>query len=571
MRITSPGIRSIGGFIVAFAVFSVCVSCAVPADRTPEIDAAIRRGQDALKRELSDGGGRAGDRSLAALALVKTSVPATDPAVAAVLQNVLSRCRTDYQPSNQYYAAGLEMMLLESIDPKRYRNEMNSILSYLLAGQRAHGAWYYPNQTGGGDTSITQYAALGLWSAGRSGLTVPSTAWSDLARWHVATQFRDGGFAYHPPQGPSKDTMCLAGAGTLALALRQLYPSGGRVKTPKDPMPAPKLFGVLEAVDLDENNSVPTGGGVTGQATISKTDLERSRSAALAWIDRNYTTESTTEWKLYYLYTVERTAAFADRDQFGDVDWYRDGAAHLLASQKPDGTFIGGHRYENEIVGTSFAILFLSKATAKAVGRRDVPTIGGGLLAGGRGLPTDLNEVRVDGSKIETRKSTGPLDDLLSQLERIDTGDAAAVQQAIVEKVRLAEPEKLIGEMDRLVRLANDPRDEVRLTAFWALARSGKIRIAPLLIRGLSDDNADVAIEAHNGLCVLSRRPDGFGLPAGPFAGLDEGAGDRLRAEALRQWQSKSIKAWQDWYRRIQPYDQRDGLFEVDDPTFLTR
>ncbi len=84
----------------------------------------------------------------------------------------------------------------------------------------------------------------------------------------------------------------------------------------------------------------------------------------------------------------------------------------LLRSQKNDGSWDGEGQAE---VGTAFAVMFLSRATAKALGQRDL--YGGGLLKGGRGLPDDFTKARFDGDEIKYDRPTGDLADLLTRLE----------------------------------------------------------------------------------------------------------------------------------------------------------
>ena len=64
--------------------------------------------------------------------------------------------------------------------------------------------------------------------------------------------------------------------------------------------------------------------------------------------------------------------------------------------------------------------------------------------------------------------------------------------------------------------------------------------------------------EASAGLCILSRRPNGCGLPADPLDGLAEDASNEQRSAHLEKWQKASTKLWTDWYLKIRPYDERD-------------
>ncbi|HZE97632.1 MAG TPA: hypothetical protein VE981_11445, partial [Planctomycetota bacterium] len=66
----------------------------------------------------------------------------------------------------------------------------------------------------------------------------------------------------------------------------------------------------------------------------------------------------------YYLWAVERAAAVCGLEKFGPRDWYAEAAHELLASQRPDGSWSAGVKRCNPVYDTSFAILFLTRATA---------------------------------------------------------------------------------------------------------------------------------------------------------------------------------------------------------------
>ncbi|MFW6158763.1 MAG: DUF4159 domain-containing protein, partial [Planctomycetota bacterium] len=66
----------------------------------------------------------------------------------------------------------------------------------------------------------------------------------------------------------------------------------------------------------------------------------------------------------YYLYALERSCAFSGRKHIGDHDWYAEGAAHLVGTQRADGSWHGRHRVDLETV---FNLLFLGKASASVL------------------------------------------------------------------------------------------------------------------------------------------------------------------------------------------------------------
>lgn len=539
------------------------------ADPPPGVDAAIRRGVGYLKKAIPSNP-RSGQSVLGALALVKAGEPIDDPAVRAVIEAVQARCAdTKYKPDgHHYYTAGLEMMLLEAVDPDRFRVEMEKILTYILAGQRENGAWFYPNQEGPGDTSITQYATLGLWAAERAGLTVPKPVWDKMAIWHLRTQLPNGAFAYHPGEANSSEpsaALTLGGAANLLLVKLNLFgKSKGQSAEPASPskreIVTGKRFGVLEPVDLDEPEDAqpqPENRKVRIQSTPAL--LQKSIDRAVMWSAASFQLPPPTTWRMYYLYGLERLGALGDLSTLGPHDWYGQGARWLVGNQQEDGSWAldSGDRS----VSAAFGVLFLTRSTSRMLGRNHgVPELGGGILAGGRGLPDDLGRIAVSKGEVRKRSATGPIDDLLARLEDAQAADVPAAQNEILEAVRFGDRESLIDQRDRLRRLVDDPRSEVRRTAFWALGRGGELSDTPRLIKGLSDPDIAVAIEAHNALCVLSRRPLAFGIPGDPRQGMQEDASEAEREQAIATWREKAVESWSEWYRSVAPYEERDGL-----------
>jgi hypothetical protein len=99
---------------------------------------------------------------------------------------------------------------------------------------------------------------------------------------------------------------------------------------------------------------------------------------------------------------------------------------------------------------------------------------------------------------------------------------------------------------DRFRKLLTDRDPGIRKVACWALARTGDLDVAPLLIRTLLDADGHVVAEARVGLELLSRKVEGFG----PAPNSD--AAQKL--EAARKWRA--------WYEANRP----PTLDALDDP-----
>lgn len=543
----------------------------------PKTQAAIERAVTYLRR--SGPPQSAGRLSLYALALLKAGGKVDDPLIAEGIVQATQRVKDGvYQSTpNHYYTAGIDLMLLEAADAQRYRPQMEAIVRYIVEGQLDNGSWFYPHRDGRGDTSITQYAMLGLWAAARADIDVPTGVWDRAAAWHVQTQLAQGGFAYHPGEGLAtpRRTMAAAAVGSLHIARLHLFPNqpvATREKPEQKKQQRPRKFRFLEPIDLDappmETRPKPNRPEPAVKPTTPLTRIDNAIERGINRLAADWSVDNEGSYVYYYLYALERMTALADIHMIGEHDWYAEASAYLLRSQAPSGSWLGSTGSD---AGTCFGILCLSKATAKLL-HREPPSreVGAGLLAGGRGLPENLSQVQVTDGTVKARKLSGPLDELLNELEKPTTNKIASVQSAVLERVQIGNHEELIGQTDRLLRLAKDPRPEVRRTALWALGRSGDVRHVPLLIDALQDADADVMVEARNALCAISRKPQGFGSNGHPYAGLPENADDAERSRARAEWLADAgseydgtrIERWQRWYFTVRPYDERDGLSE---------
>lgn len=562
-------------FLVMSLVWAGSPIC-MAADKPPEVLAAVEKAMGYfLKSSQAAAPHEAG---LVAYACLSAGQSADSPVVAAMMSKVLAKFTADgYAPTLHHsYEAGVDAMALAAADKQKYRDKLELIANYLIKNQRTNGSWDYVGMDHGGDTSITQYGMLGLWAAARAGVEIPSRVLDQAANWHLRTQLRNGGFGYQPLGGDTdvKHSMTVAGIGSLGIARLLLSRNPQAMETLVDepevkPKKPEKTFGVLEKVtpkdapDQPETPAAPTDANFKPQVTQKGMDDAMRRG--LGWIGSNYTVDKNAlGWHLYYLYGLERAASLSNVEKIGNHDWYVEGYRLLLKNQDANGgwTDIGGG-----ISSSCFAVLFLVRATEKLVPNAPppkptpkAPTFGGGLLAGGRGLPTDLSNVDTKDGTITAKKTDTPLDKLLAELENPKSQKVESAQAALVEAVQVGQREQLIGQKDLLLKLAKDSRVDVRRTAFWALARCNDLRVAPVLIQGLMDPDYDAAVEARNALCVLSRRPRGFGLPDDLIAKLPQGASQAEKESAFERWRDEDVRRWREWYQSVRPYSERDKL-----------
>jgi hypothetical protein len=551
--------------VVLVAFCAQTAFAAPPPTGDKRFDAALRKAIDFLKQKMLDPklNLHGGYHSLPAYALLTAGEPKTLPQISKAIDEVKSRVKDGvYKPSNtshHIYEAGVDAMLMESAGGDSHYNELKAIADYIVAQQGADGSWDYPARTVG-DTSMAQYGVLGLWAASRASVDIPTEVWDKAARWHIKTQRSDGGFQYHPgvnvgaaTGGNASSINMTAGAtGTVSILQMQLYPDSMKPESEREVKK--KAFGILEAKQPDA--AIGESGPYKIATPLSA--MEGSRRQGLGWATSRYKPVSPLPHKIYYNYALERAAALnGSRLLGGKIDWFKLSGEALLKLQNSEGSW---DTFEGTHIGTSFAILFFIRPTQKAVAAQ----YGGGLLTGGRGLPSDLANADVSGGAVkEKRKPAGPLDELLTDLSKLDPDAIADAQSAIVEKIQVGSREELLGELDRIRKLIVHPDPELRRTAVWAVGRSGDLKDANLLINALNDFNVDVLIEAYNSLSYLSRKIDGVGMDSDPYAELSEFPTQEQKNAAMAAWKKEALKRWSDWYLRVRPYAERNDIFEL--------
>lgn len=566
-----------------FALFVAALQAFASAADTAAINQAIARGRAVLKLQFID----APIGVLAAYALVKTGEPVDAPIVQAAVNRIVYQVQageytSSNNPQHHIYEAAISLLLLEATGPEIHPFEIDAITQYLLARQNEAGVWYYPNHpTNIGDTSISQYGILGLWASARMGRDIPRDVWDRAGRWLLSTQRSDGGFVYHPHEGMSPTfSMTAAGTGSLMIIRLMLHGQSRPAEAPLEKVeekrpedaaappvavsvaiPGRKRYGILEPVAPVEEPKKAAGGARSGVPRLSASELDSAIRKGISLLDQTIVEGryAPGTWTCYSMYSIERIGALHGSAKLVDVDWYDRGAEILFAAQRGNGEWSDSN---GPTSSTSFALLFLTKATGSVF--KPLPRIlGGGLLVGGRGLPADLINARLNGADVGSKKPRSPIDELLANLEKTVDVELPTLQTELVEAVQLDQAPGLVGQVPRLRKLAVDPRPEVRRTAVWALARSQDISAAPLLIRSLADPDVAVVREASFGLCILSRRPEGMGLAIEPLEGLPEDATEEQQSDHLRTWRAAAMKKWNDWYLKVRPYDERDDRQQI--------
>jgi hypothetical protein len=493
------------------------------------LDPAVARGVQYLKSRAVDL--QAGEMGLAVLGLLKADVPATDPTVTACLDKLRLRFSSEgYNPERSggpdVYEAAVVAMALANLDAEARRGEIAALARYLTGKQKANGSWDYDNRTFG-DTSISQYAVLGLWEAANAGADVSPGVFDRAAGWFASTQAADGGWYYHGDEPQVETlTMTAAGTGSLLICARQLAQYREQVR---GDAPSKLLIPLAPAA----------GGGPRPGYEVANgpARIEPAVKRGLAWLGANFTTASGAVIgpSMYYaLYGIERIGALADRETLGRIDWFEQGRRFILSSQGPDGSWNSTHGPEPNTV---WAILFMTRSTAKTLQRIEVKRLGAGTLLGGRGLPKDLSSLTVAGGRVVSRPMNGAVEGMLAVLEDPRAPSADAALAGLVARYQAGGPTVLKPFKDRFRALLADRDPGLRQVAAWSLARTGDLDVVPDLIGALLDDEPAVVDTARQGLQLLSRKIEGLGPPPGASAAE--------RAEAARRWR--------EWYLRTRP------------------
>ncbi len=173
--------------------------------------------------------------------------------------------------------------------------------------------------------------------ANEAGVLVKPEVFALSRAYFELTQQRDGSWGYTARSSPGTGSMTCAGISSLVI-------TGSR------------RFQSLEHLD-----------GATIR-DCGKSGLNVNLERAMSWLATHFFVDQNVnqgqQWKHYYLYGLERAGRLTGVRYFGRNDWYRRGAEELVVTQnKADGFWRGGGQ-ENELVATSFAVLFLAKGRA---------------------------------------------------------------------------------------------------------------------------------------------------------------------------------------------------------------
>jgi hypothetical protein len=485
-----------------------------------------------------------GGNALVGLAVLKATDDVNHPIVqkqaTATVQQIMSTKNLLRQHNN--YSVGIGIIFLAQLDPLKYREPLELLLAELGSRQMSNGAWGYEGRITG-DTSMTQYAVLGMWEAARAGYSTPVDTWEKVANWLLRTQDPSGGFGYQAkdPESFSRVQQSEVRHSLTAGGLASVY------------LCADYLGFVKQGTFASEDNLPSALRPVAKEQAANKPQTRRSQNVDASrladtlkmgelWFDKNWLIggQHTQKYFHYYLYALERYETF--REAFGGPkelhDWYQEGAKALLDTQSKDGAWYGE---TGSATDTAFSVLFLTRSTRKALGPR---ILGGGSMVGGRGIPKSDGPLRIQGGDIVAAQTKVSTTQLLAMIEGADDSASVQAAESIYQVAEAADESTLSQHALTFKHLVGNKHPEARVAAVKALGRLRNLDDVPTLLYAISDPDTRVVIAAVDALRYISRQP--YGSP-----------GTVVTDAASRD---AALDYWKRWYRTIRPDADLSGL-----------
>ncbi len=265
-----------------------------------------------------------------------------------------------------------------------HRRRMEELVQWLLkARNRGQGTWHYRGP-GGHDYSNTQFAVLGLEIALEHGISVPREVFGEIASQFAASQLREKEpYEFTVKLDPGKKRF-LQKAVVETKTFRM--PIGGWGYTERDR----RAYASMTAAGA--SSLLVARRGLGGSLSPS---AESALGSSLGWIVHHFDAylkggPSVSNNLYYELYSLEKVGDLGGILLLGLHDWYREGASLLVEGQDRDGGW-------GTDVNTSFALLFLTRATRPALRASPPPRIVTGTGPGAAQAGDQVYIASIDG------------------------------------------------------------------------------------------------------------------------------------------------------------------------------
>ncbi|MEM9825778.1 MAG: hypothetical protein AAF958_04280 [Planctomycetota bacterium] len=439
--------------------------------------------------------------------------------------------------SKTVYQAAICALLLAEVGAEEYRSELKQYNSLFKRIQFGNGAYSYPEEPTG-DVSQTQYAMLALWKLDRLGIRIDDKGIARTGSWLMSVQDVGGGWPYQGVIAPAGQkirqagvtpSMAVAGGSALLIAGDILRSWGATFGDEDDP----NVPGFPKAIRVYLGDS---SGRPKVRATLPSERMKAAIAECDGWLAANSPDPGKlkSKYPMYQLYTLERYRSFREvaleKPDPKSPDWYNGGVEYIKKAIKED--HITGSSENSVSTGASFAILFLIRSTKKSI-----LAMSGGTMSGGRELPDDTSDIKIEGGSVKAKTAMTSVNDLLGMLEK-DGADGLA-GKSIPDNLKLAtDPKERKAQLDRLVRLARGSDSyQARRVAWRLIGQSDSLDMVPHLIYGLGEKDTASRVYARDGLRFISRKFDGFDMPNKPTPT------ELLTAE----------DDWKEWYLTMNP------------------
>ena len=399
--------------VIALSLTMTMNTIAAPAKMNPRVKKAVEKGKVYLIDSIQADGrfpgtfvDQAGNSALSIYALLKCGIPVDHAVMKKALPGIIRYANTALpNRDNKFtYNAGIVLLALDAlreandnpvrggaspgspgekgaapkvkINRNKLRAAIHRLARMLVKSQNGDGGYGYKFGSRS-DLSNTQYGALGMWAARRSGYKVNKTSLTKLARYVMSIQekFEAGdrysepdaaGFSYGANNKKATQPMTAAGIGTLAIIFSEITKKRIDRKEYESPGDKP-VEGEEKEVQLIEDGAAANDKNKKPQDKPGKKMIKRPPNiqeaidAAFAWLAENGYAHPDS----YHLYGLERACTLTNTTKIGGADWYALLSDIAVGMQRPDGSWLNSRNDVN--ISTAWTLLFLVRATRQMI------------------------------------------------------------------------------------------------------------------------------------------------------------------------------------------------------------
>ena len=522
-----------------------------------------------LKGLGNDGAVSLPQKTIASLAIVEyykrheSRVPTDDPFVkktVAELAGMVSGGSSEILLNNETYFPALVFILLAEYDAVEYRSQCIKVLKSLTDRQRKDGAFTYSagKLSKAGDTSQSQFGALAFFVARQHKIPLDPERAKKLLQYFVGFQAQNGTWEYNTTSrgaGNVKGTNSIHSASLssvylladmLRLSRRVKDVAGG--KTNRE-LGLPKNVSVYvpppEGTEGADNDAA---WGLAGDGPVIPFEggrLRSCKSGGNQWYANNFQFPAQM-WNSYFVYALERYCFFKEQadGKLGPrlKSWYDDGVDYIQRNQKANGAIDSDNRVPNMPLAANTALytLFMVRAS-EVISLPPVNTV----MNGDSGLRSGNLSEAPDGT-ISSSDAERGLKSLIASLsdDKLEEEQLKTMTKALKRAVRefKQSDSQSRGNTSRFLKgLIKSDNFYRRLIAIRFLSGEQEMDYVPALIYATGDPDLRIAVPAHNGLRLTSRKFDTFKY-------VDQGNDDANLA------QMQGLKRqWTKWFLELRP------------------